>query len=238
MADLPKLDQAYKTWQSNKNDESLQQVLDAADPVISAGLRTYGGVGKKEDPILKMEATRIVRDALDRYDPNKAKLNTYLMYNLRGLARTTHRRAHELKLPQKAWYDLQNMKAARDAYMLENDEEPSLIELADETGLSTRRLKYLQEFERSAIPESALRTDEENFFAPGTRADSDFWAEAVYYSLAPRDQKIFDYRLGAHGKQRLTNMEIGRKLGISPAAVSQRVNRIIELLKQGERRGM
>jgi len=229
-----KLEDAYNAWNVNQSDDTLRGVLDAAEPVISAGLRSYGGVNVKDDPVLRLEAQNIVVSALPKYDPKQAKLNTYLMYNMKALARKTHQRAQELSIPQRAWYDMQNLNTVKDSFSLENDRPPSDTELADLSGLSTKRINYLKQLSSMGVPESVLREySPDEYFAPTTEEQSDFWADAVYNSLGGRDQLIFDYRLGTHGQKQFSNQEIAKKLGITPAAVSQRVSKIILMIEQG-----
>ena len=61
--------------------------------------------------------------------------------------------------------------------------------------------------------------------------DTDY-LEYVYASSGPIEQKIIEWSSGLHGKQRLSNNEIARRLGISPAAVSQRRNKIDRLMSE------
>ena len=65
--------------------------------------------------------------------------------------------------------------------------------------------------------------------------------EAVYITIPDHktvecftsiEQKIIEWSSGLHGKQRLSNNEIARRLGISPAAVSQRRNKIDRLMSE------
>ncbi len=46
--------------------------------------------------------------------------------------------------------------------------------------------------------------------------------QMVYASLEPRDKRIFEMKTGYAGKQMLDNMTIAKRLGVSPAFVSQR----------------
>ena len=205
------LQKSYDTWAKTQDNKNMSVMLRNADPVIRAGLKTYAGRGATDDPILRLTATRLVRNAIPTYKPaSKVKLSTYLMHHLKGLTRATHQRAQSLDIPRMAWYDLKNVSSAQEEFTTQYDREPSGAELADITGLSMRRIAYLDKFRKAGIPESVLRTSNPNeFIAPTEEAEDTFWPEAVYKSISPRDQLIFDYRLGAHGREKLTN-EIGR----------------------------
>jgi len=235
MAKNSELKTRYETWKQDPSDATMGQLLTAAEPVIKNSLRSYAG--GSDDPIYRLEALRLSAAAFNSYDPDRgAQLETYLMSSLQPLKRTVYERSQGLHLPQKAWYDLRNLRRSRANFETELGRDPTQLELSDATGLSIHRIDYLEKFERSEIPESVLREkNPDEYFQPGetTMAESEFWAEAVYYSLDPLDQTVYDYRVGAHGKPALSNQKIAQKLGLSEGAVSQRVTRIVQLMGEG-----
>lgn len=228
------LEDTYKQWNQNPNNENLEQLFEATKPVLESAMTSYAGT--TDDPVIRLEAYNLARKAFDNYDVEKgAKLKTYLMHRLKGLTRTLHNRAQELKIPQQSWFDIQNLNSAEEEFFDQRGREPSVGELADITGMSLKRIEYLKRFKTSAVPESVLRESNiEDYIEPGEEQPPDPWAEMVYYSLGGTDQLIFDYRLGAHGQPQLSTKEIAKKLGISAPAISQRVNKIVTLLKRGE----
>jgi len=71
--------------------------------------------------------------------------------------------------------------------------------------------------------------------SPGLAANQsarDAWVQIVYDELPSLDQKIMELSLGLHGRKPLSNLEIAKKLGRSPGAISQRKAKIQELLDQ------
>jgi DNA-directed RNA polymerase specialized sigma subunit len=228
------LESAWKAWKEHPDDERLSGLLDTAKPVMTSAIRTYAG--GRTDPVIELETKRLMINAFDNYDKTKgAKLQTYLLSQLQPIRRVAHQRGQELKMPQQAWADLQNIKRADDDYKEKHGSTASAGELADLTGLSLKRIGYLRKFRKAGVPESILReANKESYFAPGVDdKTSSFWAEAVYHGLDPRDQKIFDTRLGTHGEDKLSNKDIAKLLGISESAISQRVSYIIGRLEEG-----
>jgi hypothetical protein len=52
------------------------------------------------------------------------------------------------------------------------------------------------------------------------------WADYVYHDLSDIDKIVFQHRTGYRGAPQLSNQEIARRLRLSPAAVTQRANRL------------
>lgn len=231
--DSGELRQSWDQWKEHPNDQNMTQLLERAEPVISSALQTFAG--GKEDPVYELEAQRRAARAFRTYDPNRgAKLDTHLFNQLKPITRTVHKRAQPLKIPKMAWSDLQNLNKTEEQLNEDLGREPSTTELADGSGLSQKRITHLRRFRGSGLPAGLLRDqDPEQLMTLGTDEPENWWFEAVYHSLDHRDQKIVDWRLGAHGQPELSTKEIAHRLGISAPRVSQRVNDVIEKLQSG-----
>lgn len=224
-AALPDLDAAYSHWREKQTDEAWAELLDATTPVITSAIRSYAGAAG--DPVVELRAWKLATDAIDRFDPaRRVKLGTYLMSQLQPLHRIYAERHEGLKLPQQAWYDVNNLRRVEEELRAELQREPSVTELADATGLSVDRIGRLRGVlgGEYVLEEHAPREE--------VLSEPEFWAEAVYYSLSPVDQLIFDYRLGAHGKEKLPVKEIAQRLNLSAPAISGRITRIISKLEE------
>src|SRR5262245_37972773 len=71
----------YTAWKDDPNPANTSQLLKTLNPVIESAMRTYAG-GSATSPTLRSKAKLITLSALPRYDSNKAKLRTHLMFNL------------------------------------------------------------------------------------------------------------------------------------------------------------
>jgi DNA-directed RNA polymerase specialized sigma subunit len=231
--------QAFYDWKDQGDDKSFSNLLRKTDPIISSAINTYGS--GLQDPTSKLEARLMVAKALPKYNPNKgAKLKTYLMSQLRPLSRSSRQRLQSLKLPEKVWYDHRNIETAEAEFKDSRGREPSIQELADKTGLSPKRIKHIKTFHVDQIPTSVARAPSPGYEGPMAQteledetSEIDFWTEAVYMSLPPMDQLIYDYRTGSHGKAQLMNKEIAKKLGASPSTITQKANAIADKIEQG-----
>jgi len=226
------LQQLWQHWKERPSSETLSVLLDASAPLLRRAIRTYAG--SKDDPVVALEAKRLAVKAFETYDPSKGSLATHLRYQLAPLTAVVHERAQEFKVPKMLWADLQNLKTAEERLVQKLGRPPSTLELADETGLSLKRIEKIRQAVHLGVPESVLREKApEEFAQPAREVESSWWFEAVYRSLDPIDQKILDWRIGAHGSEQLPVAEIAKRLHISPGAVSQRITRIVKRLQKG-----
>ena len=106
--------------------------------------------------------------------------------------------------------------------------KPTDEEIQDETGWTPKALARIRASSVAAVQSSGTVDEEGAPEEPGvSKLDNlPFFSDAVYSSLGDRDKSIFDYRLGAHGKTQASGVDIARKLGVTPAYVSQRASAI------------
>ena len=116
--------------------------------------------------------------------------------------------------------------------------EPSTQEIADHTGISTRRLQKIKSFHQPLAEGSLTHEGDDSGDSPGEvashipgahRAD-DAWLSFVYDDLGPTDKLIMDMTLGRNGKRKSATQDIARKLNVSSGAVSQRAAKIQQML--------
>ena len=126
---------------------------------------------------------------------------------------------------------------------VERDElgrQPTHDELADELGVSTKKIQRLLKAKPAVLSESQLYTDPESGMTslPAT-SEVDVIGESadvIYPGLSERDKMIYDYKTGKRGKPPLNNLQIARKLGVTPALVSQRAKDIAQRILEGQNR--
>jgi DNA-directed RNA polymerase specialized sigma subunit len=217
----------YDAWQKQPTPEHTDNLLKAVHPVLTSAMRTYGVVGS---PTLQTRAKLMALDAMKRYDPTKSKLRTHLMFQLQGLRRAAAKETQILSVPEQVALDLNNLRGSENRLRDQLGRDPADSELADHTGLSIKRLKYIRGMRQSYSQGSFQRPTEEgeDIYQPAVqnKGNVEHWHDFVYYDLSPVDQVIMEHTLGMHNKPVLQNAEIARKLGISPGAVSQRKARI------------
>jgi DNA-directed RNA polymerase specialized sigma subunit len=231
------MEEHFDAWSKNQTPENMASLLDAADPVIGSALTSYAGGNQ----LFRGKARKLAIDAFKSFDPSKGtKLRTHLMVQLQPLSRMHRDHSQSIRIPERISSDLYHVNQANQQLFDKLGREPSDKEIADHTGLSMRRLVHVRKFARPSLPESGLtftnEEGEEEVFYPGTeKADPQrVWIEYVHHDLSPMDQKILEWKTGLYGKSVLSTMEIARRMGMTPGAVSQRAAKISARIAEGK----
>ena len=225
-----KLMDAYTEWNTYPSDKSLSKLLDVAKPTLSSAIQSYASGNTKG---VGSQAKLLAIKAFKGYDPKKkTKLSTHLMWQLRPLSRINRDRTFAIRLPERVVFDRRNMEETAATFEDENTRPPSDDELADLTGLSTKRMSYIRGLKQREAPESSYRTTEGAPYRPGTSSvnQDEIWADYVYQDLNPIDQKIFELRTGRNGNKIMGVTKLAKLLKMSPASISQRAAKISKQL--------
>jgi DNA-directed RNA polymerase specialized sigma subunit len=231
----PKYKSLYDTWKINPNPSTTGMLLSAVSPEIDRGIFAHVG---QSNPLLKSRAKKMALQAIRTYDPSQAKLSTHIVNQLQGLKRVSRQQGQILPIPERVAMDQGFVEKAKAELEDELGREPTMVEIADRTGLSPKRINYVRKF-RYPMAEgtiSSMSEDEESGgFAPAVdQQQTNTWFEFVYSDLDETNQKIMEWTLGLHGSPVLSNQQIARKLRITPGAVSQRKAKIQQALNQEE----
>lgn len=220
---------AYMTWKKQPTPQHAAQLLQKLRPVINKAVTTYGG--QAPGPVLRGRAKRLILDALPSYDPMKASLQTHLLTRLQRLRRYAAKASQIIRVPERLAIARSTVTNAENELHDQLGRPATSTELADYTGLSTKRIAEVRRL-ASPFAEGSMSDDQATDTAlPAVqRSDTDLVrniAEFVYDDLAhPLDRLILEYGLGLHGRQRLNKSAIAKRLSLTPSAVSQRAMKI------------
>jgi DNA-directed RNA polymerase specialized sigma subunit len=219
----------YTAWKKNPTPETTGVLVKAVKPIIDKGLRSYGGGGQRPTPIIRAKAKQIVMDSLDRYDPKQAKLQTHLMEQLKGLYRYAGKQRNILSVPERVLLDRKHLDTSAKELQDWLGREPSDKEVADKTGLSLKRIKYVRQLQNPVSEGMNANRSEQNTgepqLPPVAQQDNDAWVNFVYHGLSDINGSplpvVMEYTLGLHGKPKLSTAQLAQKLNLSPGRVSQ-----------------
>jgi len=220
----PEYTAAFSAWHADPTPQTSSALLTSIRPVLDTAVRPLGG-----SPALYGRAKQIALTSLRTYDPQRASLRTHLLNNLQGLRRIAGQQEQPIRVPERVVLDSMRVARARAELADTLYRDPTDEEIADHTGISTRRLARLRQQSRPVSESGALWVDDEgNENAPAVTHDTPqaLLAEYVRAELSPQDRLLLDYAAGADGQPGLSGREIAQRLGITPSAVSQRLARI------------
>lgn len=232
----PEFAEPYRLWMNDPTPQTSGSMLKALQPAMDRGIRAH--VGKNIGVTTRSHARRITLQALRTYDPNRAALQTHVINHLQGLKRVQRQQSHVLKTPERVMLDRGRLEDATVTLEDRIGREPSTLELADFTGLSTKRIEYIRLF-RSPVSQSAFSAragagGEVSGYSPAVQQESDAWVRAVHMDLNPINQQILEWTLGLYGSSAMSNNAIAKRLKMTPGAVTQRKALIQKQLNRQE----
>ena len=236
---LEPVEEAYTRWRTEQTPENMGAVLRSLNPTINSEVQRFPG----PKPLLVTHAKQLTVKAVQSYDPaSKAKLRSWVVTNLQPLYRYGHEVASPLHVPEVARRQAAEVDTVRRRLLDELGDEPNDEQLADAIGISAKRIGKLRQLVRPVMAEQAMRSEESGEVFEPAVADLGpdpvlrTAAELVQASLEPRDRTILELKTGLNGTPAVDNATIAKRLGVSPAFVSQRSAVIAKLIMETKQR--
>lgn len=218
--------QAYNKWVQDQTPENMSELVDAFMPTVNSELQQYSG--SKE--LMRTRAKSYVIKAIKSYDPmGKTALNSWVVTNLKQLSRYG-KRLRPIRASEDMIRNAAELNSVSKNLEDQLGRKPTDQELQDETGWSIKTINRIRESSipsvNSGIFDSA--DPESNTTDPmiSHMDTTQFAIDSVYSSVNDIDRAIIDYKMGLHGKPKISGTEIASILGVSPAYVSQRSSEI------------
>lgn len=229
----------YDAWLADPTPDNMANIVTSLEPAINSEIQRYSG----PKPLLRSKARGLAIQAIKKYDPARgAQLRSWVVTQLQPLSRYGQSlrpiHASEMAIRQAAELNRVSTELSDEIGHTPNHEE-----LADHTGLSVKRIKMLRRTVIPVVSEGTIAGNaetDEGPNLPGTNQSNMLGnaEEIVYDSLNERDRQIYDWKIGRHGKPVLSNGEIAKRLGVTPALISQRSSQLaIQIRDLASRKG-
>ena len=229
---------AYEFWQKSPDKKSMNTLINTLQPTIRSAITTYTG---GDSPLMRAKAKTITASAIKSFSPKKdASLKSWVMLNLQGLRRYSNS-LNPSVIPERIKLENYSLNEAENDFKASEGRQPTVEELADNTGISVKRINYIREMVHNPVSEGRFmeETEESPLYAPATTHTNKemLWMDMVYDDLDPINKKIFEMRMqrGPYAGKVYSVKQMAAELGISSAAVSQRstaiANRLAELYR-------
>ena len=211
---------AWIAYQDDPTPDTLRGVVDALHPLITHQAANYGG---SDTPNIRHQARLLAADAVRSYDPaSGTQLTTWVQSNLRGLARYKRETNAPVRIPERAQLDAWHIEKTRRKYVDEHGDEPDVHQLADAASMPVKRLTAVAAYTRPMAAEGGT-------FSASPTHMTDHLDEAlgyVYSNSDKTDRTIIEHLTGYGGRPMLQKQQIAAKLGVSPAMITRRADRI------------
>jgi hypothetical protein len=217
---------AWAQWRKSGRRSDLGHLFTRVEPVIQKEVSRWAS-GPVARPVLDIEARKLSLKAFNSFDPNKAKLNTHLTNNLKGLSRIVYTHTNPARMPEHQVLKLNTFLTAKHTLEEELGREPTTLEM--EENLVWGR----GEVDRYA---GQLRTGYSTSqpLPPGfNRYDADkVFLDFVYNDLTDQDRIVFEHTTGYGGKPILSAKALINKSKMTQGQISHSKRRIRKLVEQ------
>jgi len=222
----------------------IKRAEDARDHLIRANTRLVVGVAKRyrgwgipfEDLI--QEGNIGLMRAVERFDYQKGyKFSTYATWWIRqAITRSLADQARTIRLPVHVGEEVRRLRQAEERLAEMVGCEPTLQELAAETGLPIRRIRWLRRVSRHPVSlETTVGSDsndtsladfvaDESVPSPTDSATLEGLREEIHDlldQLNPREAKVLRLRYGFEDGKPRTLKEVGEELDVTRERVRQ-----------------
>jgi len=227
--DIKKQDQdLWKQWNKTKDHGALSDLLKSMNPMIQKRVNAFEAAPVPRSAI-EAEAKKLALKAFQTYDPNRGtQLNTHVGNYLQKVYRYVSGLQNVARIPEHRTMKIQTFKNVKASMESSKGREPTIDELSDELGWSPNEVSRIQ---------TELRKDLSHFGSFGdTRfVDFDRTNETInfaYYELTPKQKLIFDYGVGANGKEKLSISQIATRLKMTEEDVIKARSEITNRIKE------
>lgn len=233
----PEFEPVFNSWREKRDPDTTDQLLTAITPVIQQNVRTVGGA----DPLyMGIQGKLLAMRAMEKYDPARSSVATYLNRQLMPLRRTARKQVNILTIPDRVLIAAQQMEGAETELEDELGRAPTTTELADRMHISTKQIERIRRMSHARNTGSlAVPTEEGGSNNPAVRRTlkDEYRHEYVMSALHndPISQFIYECDNQLNGRRPLPVDKLAQKVGLTAGAVSQRRNKIGQIASGAER---
>jgi DNA-directed RNA polymerase specialized sigma subunit len=207
----------YAKWKKDPTPENYNALIQYLGSTITTAMQSFGS------PDLRIRARILADSAIRSYNPSAgASLKSHVYNNLKGLQRIRADRQTATHIPENMRLNRMHVAKFEKDYYEKHRVMPSAQTTADHLQISPKAVDKAKSYS-----ESVERTTEKgDSIVNVERSADDIWTDFVYHDVDDVNKKIMEWGMGYGGAATLKKGEIAKKLGITPAAVSSRIDTI------------
>lgn len=220
----------WRRWKENgEQPEHMEPLLDSLQKLLEPKIRTYTGKVPIPKEALRAEVTKRTIQALKRYNPERAALNTWVTHQIKGIYRYVQRNQSLSAIPEGRAGRVGDLDRAVSFLSDTHGRKPTITEIADHMALSVKEVTKLQNERRSDLLASASPIDDP--FVEEASTDA-LILRLLPWELNPQELQVWEYLAGINGKPKVSSTgEIARLLSWNDSKVSQVKKEIAKKVK-------
>lgn len=219
-----KLEPAWKRIQNGDLTASSDFLKDM-EKTIESSISNFAG----KDSSYKTQARILAIDAAKTFDPTKgADIKTHVFNNLKRLQRLSAQRGNLTRVPEGVALQRLSIQRAIREFEAEKGETPTTEQLADIVGMSTKRIDSIMNYKPVVSDSLAVNPEGDSMAASKVDDALSLYDQYIYNELDTTDKKIYEWATGYGKGEKLSGVEMGKRLNMTPAAVSKRYANIAQ----------
>lgn len=189
----------WRQWKDTGSDETMSELIDSLTPLFKANVQKYTQYPIPYNVLLH-KAMVLGRDALKKYDPDKAKMNTFLTSQLQPLDRFVKKYQNVAYLPEFLAQQFGRFEHAEQGLLHDLGRAPTVEEIAQKMEIPKKHVERIQAAKANTkfmagMPEGM--EDEVHEMSQQRLKDS---LEFLRAELSGDELKAFDYLSGMKGE--------------------------------------
>jgi len=221
-------DQWTKWKDGGQKPDDLRPLLKSFKPLIRSKANSWASRADLPPAAVHAEFNKQFVNALKTYNPNKGTaLGSWVTTNLQKAQRWVSQYQDPTRIQENRYYkagEWDNALATLDDML---GREPSTREMAEFLGWSEAEAGRMESEKRKSLYSSGFEGYDPTSIMPSREAEK---LRLIRYDLSPEELQVFDYTVGANGKQQMRPGEIAKKLRMSPSKVTRIRNAIAKKL--------
>lgn len=226
-----------------RDDTTRQRLIKHNLRLVISIAKRFQGNGLPLADLIQEGTLGLIR-ALDEYDPDRGEFTTCASWWIRrAVCAALDQQSRTIRLPQRQYLVLRQIREAQNALSQETGDEPSLRDIAGYTGIDPAEVRYLLQVSRTESLDCLDKLTEEPFL--WACEDNTVDTERVVDSLQirqiarrsldaitdERTRTVVELYYGLNGYTEHSLADVGRKLGLSRERIRQIRNEGIEAIK-------
>ncbi|KKN98647.1 hypothetical protein LCGC14_0147590 [marine sediment metagenome] len=210
--------QLYDTWKQAPTKQNLTPLMKSLSNITNMYTQRHATSWAIPRSAVEAEVKIKTLQALNTFDPSYGvKLSTHLQHQLKSVGRFIKKYNNFGKIPEQRQRRIGEFKRAKTELHDMHGREPTTQEMSEFMSWPMSEVALLEIEIRADITggeeTGAVTTFERS-------KDSDI-LKLIYYELTPEEKLVYEYTLGAHGKQELGTTAIAKQLNMAAAKVSR-----------------
>ena len=226
----------WRQWkETNEDPTHLEPLLRSLKPTIDYRVNKFAPANVYR-PALQAKANNLTINALRRFDPTKAQLNTHVTNHLKGLNRWTGKHQNVARITEERIAIIGQYKSTKKKLIETLGYEPTARQIAAEMKVPEKTIKKLELEDRPDLIASAFDGDAFSTDLKLPTIDKEIM-DLIEFDLSVDELRLWEYLYGVKGKRQITKGgDLARKLGWSQSKVSQvrkAIHKKVEHYRQG-----